>query len=89
MSETEFLLNKDAIFQTLRDLMISEFKLDAESISPEKRISEDLELDSLDMVDLILCLKDHIDEKIDPTLFKDACTVQDLLDSVYPLWKSA
>ena len=67
--------------------MSRDFELAPDSISPEKRISEDLELDSLDMVDLILSLKDHIDEKIDPSLFKDACTVQDLVDSVYPLWK--
>ena len=72
----------------LRGLMSSEFELDADEISLEKRISEDLELDSLDMVDLILSLKDHIDEKIDPSLFKDARTVQDLVDLVHPLWKS-
>ena len=80
-------MNKDAIFEKLKELMSFEFGLDVDLISLEKRISEDLELDSLDMVDLILSLKDHIGEKIDPSLFKDACTVQDLVDSVYPLWK--
>ena len=72
----------------LRDILCSEFELDADSVGPEKRLVADLELDSLDMVDLILRLNDHIDEKIDPTLFKDANTVQDLVDSLYPLWKS-
>ena len=67
--------------------MISEFELEADLIGLEKRLDDDLNLDSLDMVDLILSLRDHIDEKIDPALFKDACTVQDLVDLVHPLWK--
>jgi len=80
-------LDKNAVFIKLKELMISEFEVEAGLISPEKRLYDDLKLDSLDMVDLILCLKEHLDEKIDPSLFKNACTVQDLVDLVYPLWK--
>jgi len=80
-------LNKDAIYEKIKEIMASEFKLDADSIGLEKHLSNDLQLDSLDIVDLILRLSDCIGEKIDPTLFKDARTVQDLVDSVTPLWK--
>jgi len=80
-------LDKEAVYNTLKELMICEFEIEADSISLEKRLFEDLKLDSLDMVDLILSLKDHIDKKIEPSLFKGACTVQDLVDLVYPLWK--
>ncbi|MCL1836551.1 MAG: acyl carrier protein [Treponema sp.] len=80
-------MDKNAVFIKLKELMISEFEVEAGLISPEKRLYDDLKLDSLDMVDLILCLKEHLDEKIDPSLFKNACTVQDLVDLVYPLWK--
>ena len=80
-------MNKDAIYEKIKEIMASEFKLDADSIGLEKHLSNDLQLDSLDIVDLILRLSDCIGEKIDPTLFKDARTVQDLVDSVTPLWK--
>ena len=80
-------MDKEAIFEVIKKLMASEFKLDEAAISPEKRLHDDLELDSLDLVDLILALGEHIDKKIDPTLFKDACTVQDLADLIRPLWK--
>jgi len=80
-------LDKAAIYEKLKELMISEFGFDADLISPEKQLYDDLQLDSLDMVDLILSLNDYIGKKIDPSLFKDACTVQDLVDSVAPLWK--
>jgi len=66
--------------------MISEFRLNADSISPEKRLNEDLQLDSLDMVDLIIALSDYIGERVNPSLFKNACTVQDLVDVVFPLF---
>jgi acyl carrier protein len=80
-------LNKDAIYEKIKELMVSEFKLNADSISLEKHLSNDLQLDSLDIVDLLLRLSDYIGKKIDPTLFKDVRTVQDLVDSVIPLWK--
>jgi len=80
-------LDKTAIYEKLKELLISNFKLDADSISPEKRLDDDLKLDSLDIVDLILSLSDFLGEKIDPTLFKDAYTVQDLVNSITPHWK--
>ena len=76
-----------AVYGKIKELMISNFGIDADSISPEKRLNDDLKLDSLDMVDLILGLSDYIGKKIDPTLFKDAGTVQDLVNSVSPVWK--
>jgi len=79
-------LDKAAIYEKLKELMISEFRLNADSISPEKRLNEDLQLDSLDMVDLIIALSDYIGERVNPSLFKNACTVQDLVDVVFPLF---
>jgi len=76
------------VYEKLKELMISEFKLEADSIAPEKLLNDDLQLDSLDMVDLILSLSDYVGEKVDPSLFKNARIVQDLVDSVCPLWKS-
>ena len=80
-------MDKSAVYTILKEIMISEFELESDSISPEKHLHDDLKLDSLDMVDLILNLKDHTSEKIEPTLFKKARTVQDLVDLVHPLWK--
>ena len=77
----------ESIYSKLKDILISDFKFDAASISPEKRLDTDLDLDSLDEVDILLNLSDHIGEKIDPSLFKDARTVQDVVDLLKPFWK--
>ena len=82
-------MGKEIIFEKIKELLISEFKVEPESICLEKCLDEDLELDSLDMVDLVISLKDCIGEKIDPSLFKGARTVQDVVDLLQPLWKAA
>ena len=85
--KTEFFLNNDDIYAKLKDILITEFELDADSIGLEKRWNEDLELDSLDAVDVLISLEDYLDVKIDPALFKDARTVQDMVDLLKPFWK--
>jgi len=81
-------MTKDVIFEKVKELLIVEFKIDSQMIELDKFLDEDLELDSLDMVDLVICLKDYIGEKIDPSLFKEARTVSDVVDLLEPLWKA-
>jgi len=81
-------LDKNLIFETLKERLISEFNIDAELIDPEKLMDEDLDLDSLDMVDLLINLKDHIGEKVNPGLFKNARKLQDVVDLIQPLWSA-
>ena len=81
-------MDKDLIFETVKERLISEFNIDAELIDPEKLLDEDLDLDSLDLVDLLINLKDHIGEKINPGLFKNARTLQDVVDLVQPFWNA-
>ena len=80
-------MEKDSIFDKIKELMISAFELDPAIITPEKHLSEDLGLDSLDMADLLLNLEDYLGERIDPDLFKEARTVKNMVDSLRPLWK--
>jgi len=86
--KTGFLLDKELIFEKVKELLVSEFKVKPESVSLEKRLEEDLEIDSLDAVDLMVSLKEHIGEKIDPSLFREARTVQNVVDLLQPLWKA-
>ncbi|MDR0463921.1 MAG: phosphopantetheine-binding protein [Treponema sp.] len=81
-------LDKEIIFTKVKELLCNEFKLDSLQIEPDKRLDEDLKLDSLDMVDFIINLKDYIGEKVNPSLFKNARTVQDVVNLLAPLWKS-
>ena len=80
-------MTNDTVFEVIKEILILEFKVTPESIAPEKRLDEDLGLDSLDMVDLLIYLKDRVGEKVSPALFKNACTLRDVVELVRPLWK--
>ena len=82
-----YVLGKEPIFSCLKDVLTAEFKVDPSSISLSKNIFDDFNLDSLDLIELITSLKDHTNGEIDPSVYKDSKTVQDLVDLLQPFWK--
>jgi len=88
LHKRSFFLDKEFIFTKVKELLSSEFQVDADLIEPGKFLDNDLDLDSLDMVDFVMILKDYIGEKVNPGLFKNARTVQDAVDILQPLWKA-
>ena len=53
-----------------------------QDIKPEARLYEDLELDSIDAVDMIVHLQKKTGKKIKPEEFKAVRTVQDVVEAV-------
>lgn len=75
-------MNKHEIYQEITDLLVKLFELDADDIKPESRLYEDLDLDSIDAVDMVVHLQKRIGRKIKPEIFKSVRTVQDVVDAV-------
>ena len=63
-------MDKQAIFEKLKAALIEDFEMDDAKVTPEARLYEDLELDSIDAVDLIVKLKSFLPTNIDPEVFK-------------------
>ncbi|WP_294113629.1 acyl carrier protein [uncultured Fibrobacter sp.] len=82
-------MDKQAIFDKLKAALIEDFEMDDAKVTPEARLYEDLELDSIDAVDLIVKLKSLLPTNIDPEVFKTVRTVQDVVDSIYNLIQNA
>ena len=80
---------QNAIYEEVSALLIKLFEVDAQAIQPEARLYEDLELDSIDAVDMIVHLQKKIGKKIKPEEFKAVRTVQDVVDAVERLLKEA
>jgi len=78
-------MTREEIFQKMQDILAGEFELEREAITPEAKLYQDLELDSIDAVDLLVKMKGFIPGKIDPESFKKAITVQDVVDIIHPL----
>jgi acyl carrier protein len=81
-------MDKNEIYSTLKEILIDKFEIKSDLISPEKLLNDDLDLDSLDAVDLLLYTEDRFEKRPNPALFKNARTMQDLVDILYPLWSN-
>jgi acyl carrier protein len=80
---------RDDIFVTLRAALVELFELDPERISLESNLYQDLEIDSIDAVDLIDHIKRKTGKKIAAEDFKSVRTVNDVVEAVYRLVNSA
>ncbi|ROL79728.1 acyl carrier protein [Pseudomonas chlororaphis] len=80
---------RDDIFNTLRDALVELFELDPERVSLESNLYQDLEIDSIDAVDLIDHIKRKTGKKIAAEEFKSVRTVNDVVEAVYRLVQPA
>ena len=76
---------KDAIYETLKGIFHELFEIEPESIELSLHLYDDLDIDSIDAVDMIVKLKDLTGKKLQPSDFKEVRTVQDVVDAVYKL----
>ncbi|MEO4048550.1 acyl carrier protein [Pseudomonas sp. CAU 1711] len=77
--------NREEIFATLQAALVELFELDAERVTLEANLYEDLEIDSIDAVDLIDHIKRQTGKKIAAEQFKAVRTVGDVVEAVYLL----
>lgn len=80
-------MSKDEIFSKLKSILSSEFEIDEEKITPDALLADDLDLDSIDSIDLVVKMKEFMPagkDKIDPAIFKSVKTVQDVVDALVP-----
>ena len=78
-------MTKEEIFAKIQDVLESEFEVEKSSVQMSSKLFEDLDLDSIDAVDLVVKMKQHIPGKIDPEMFKSAKTIENVVDILYPL----
>ena len=79
-------MSKDEIFGKLKDILVSEFEIDEGDITPDATLFDDLDLDSIDSIDLIQKMKEFMPAgtKFDPAIFKTVKTVQAVVDALVP-----
>ncbi|MCO6537917.1 MAG: acyl carrier protein [Gilliamella sp.] len=75
-------MDKQQIFEQIQSALVQLFELSAEDIKPESKLFEELDLDSIDAVDLVVHLQKKIGKKVDPETFKSVRTVQDVVEAI-------
>ncbi len=86
-------MSKDEIVSMVNKILVDEFEKEENEIKPESSLFDDLELDSLDGIDLIVALEKAVKQatskevKIDEDKAKSLKTVNDIYKVIEDLTK--
>ncbi|MGG5287814.1 acyl carrier protein [Pseudomonas shirazensis] len=80
---------REDIFNILRDALVELFELEPERVTLDANLYQDLEIDSIDAIDLIDHIKRQTGKKIAAEEFKAVRTVNDVVEAVFRLVNSA
>ncbi len=78
-------ISREELLQRLTNLMVEHFEIDRERIRPDARLYQDLDIDSIDAVDMVVQLKPLLGKRLQPEIFKSVRTVGDVVDALYGL----
>ena len=73
---------KEEIYPWVVDILHEMFELDKSKITPETNLYSELDIDSIDAVDLAVKLKNLTGKRLQPEVFKSMRTVQDVVDAL-------
>ncbi len=76
---------KNEIFTMIQQIMEEMFEIDPGQVTLNSRLYEDLDFDSIDAVDMIVKLKELTGKAVQADDFKNARTVNDVVEAVYKL----
>jgi acyl carrier protein len=78
-------ISDEEILGRLRDVLRDTFEIDPARVTPSAHLFTDLELDSIDAVDLAIQVQDMTGMRIKPEDFKNVRTVGDVIATVHAL----
>lgn len=78
-------MTKEDVLGRINDVLADEFEIDRAKLVPEARLFEDLDLDSIDAVDLIVRLQQQTSLKVKAEDFKAIRTLGDVADVIVKL----
>ncbi|MCX7068224.1 MAG: acyl carrier protein [Methylococcales bacterium] len=76
---------REDILAAIKTIMVELFELDADDITLDARLYEDLDFDSIDAIDMIVRLKEMTGKAVKPENFKTARTIGDVVEAVYSM----
>ncbi len=80
-------MTKEEIFNSLVNNLSEMFEIDRQSISMESNLYEDLDLDSIDAIDIVVKIKKELKIELMPEQFKQVRTVEDVVNVIFDIVK--
>jgi acyl carrier protein len=73
------------IEQKIKDILVADFECDPARLTPDVNLFTDLDLDSIDAVDLVVRLQQETGKKVNPESFRQIRTLRDVTTAVVQL----
>ncbi|MBQ5995717.1 MAG: acyl carrier protein [Clostridia bacterium] len=67
------------VFEKVREIICDQFELDEDDVTLETVIREDLDADSLDLIDLVMTLEDEFSVEVPDEALENIVTVEDIV----------
>ena len=75
-------MSRDEIFGNVRNMMVETFELERDRVTLDSRLYEDLDLDSIDALDMVVKLQEIIHRRVDENELRSLRTVGDVVEMV-------
>ena len=75
-------MDKEQLFLQIRDILVNQFEVDETSVSMDANLYEELQIDSIDAVDLLVQIKEITGIKFAPETFKEIRTIRDVINAL-------
>nr|WP_233575468.1 acyl carrier protein [Noviherbaspirillum saxi] len=78
-------MSKEEIYSWIVDTLHDMFEIDKAEITPQANLYNDLDIDSIDAVDLAVKAKELTGKRLQPEVFKTVRTVDDVVKALHDL----
>ena len=78
-------MDNDEVYSRIKDILVDQFEVDESTVTMQANLYDELQLDSIDTVDLLVQLKVMTGKKISPEAFKEVRTISNVLDALAEL----
>ena len=75
--------SKAEVYDRLRDVLVGEFGLRADQLAPEANLVKDLDLDSIDWIDMAVALEVQMGRELREQEMASIRTIQDVVDVIH------
>ena len=75
-------MNRQQQYEWIASLLAEMFELDKANITMQSNLYDDLDIDSIDAVDLAVKLKQLTGKRLSPEVFKEIRTIEDIVNAL-------
>ena len=75
-------MTTEEIFEQLKNVLVKNFELNPEDITLDANIATDLDLDSIDAIDILSSIQRVLNCRLTPSDFKTVKTVRDIVEVI-------